>query len=128
MDYIVQSPLKIKISKKKSFILNLNNYRNASYYLLNDAKKAYKKAVLSQLNSLPKFTKIRLTYVFYPQTRRRYDVANVCSITDKFFSDALVETGHLEDDNYHFIPDVLYCIGEIDKENPRVQILIEEIS
>ena len=127
MEYVVQSPLSVQLSKKKKFILNLNNYRNASFFLLNDAKKAYKKAVLSQLEKLPKFSKVRLTYVFYPSSRRRYDIANVCSIVDKFFSDALVETGHLEDDNYNYIPDVLYCIGELDKTNPRVLILIEEI-
>lgn len=127
MEYVVQSPLSVQLSKKKKFILNLNNYRNASFFLLNDAKKAYKKTVLPQLEKLPKFSKVRLTYVFYPSSRRRYDIANVCSIVDKFFSDALVETGHLEDDNYNYIPDVLYCIGELDKTNPRVQILIEEI-
>lgn len=127
MIYKVQSPLSIEITKKKRFTLNLNNYRNASYFLLNTAKKNYKQAVLPQLKQLPHFNKIKLTYVFYPNSRRRYDISNVCSIVDKFFSDALVESGHLDDDNYNYLPDVLYCFGSIDKDNPRVEILIEEL-
>lgn len=127
MIYKVQSPLSVEITKKKRFTLNLNNYRNASYFLLNIAKKNYKQAVLPQLKQLPHFNKIKLTYVFYPNSRRRYDISNVCSIVDKFFSDALVESGHLDDDNYNYLPDVLYCFGSIDKDNPRVEILIEEL-
>lgn len=127
MKYTVQSPLSIQISASKKFSLNLNHYRNAPYFTLNTAKVNYKQIVLPQLNKLPKFTKISLTYVFYPRDRRRYDVSNVCSIIDKFFSDALVESGHLEDDDYSHISNVLYCFGSIDKENPRVEIIIEEI-
>lgn len=127
MKYVINSPLSVAISKKKKFILNLNNYRNASYFILNTAKQKYKKLIIPQLRDLPTFNKVRLTYCFFPATKRRYDVSNVCSVVDKFFSDALVETGHLSDDNYHYIPDVLYCIGSLDKNNPRVQILIEEI-
>lgn len=127
MIYKVQSPLSVEVTKKKRFTLNLNNYRNASYFLLNTAKKNYKQAVLPQLKQLPHFNKIKLTYVFYPNSRRRYDISNVCSIVDKFFSDVLVESGHLDDDNYNYLPDVLYCFGSIDKDNPRVEILIEEL-
>lgn len=128
MIYKVQSPLSVEITKKKRFTLNLNNYRNASYFLLNIAKKNYKQTVLPQLKQLPHFNKVKLTYVFYPSSRRRYDISNVCSIVDKFFSDALVESGHLDDDNYNYLSDVLYCFGSIDKDNPRVEILIEELS
>lgn len=128
MIYTVQSPLSVEITKKKRFILNLNNYRNASYFLLNTAKKNYKQTVLPQLKQLPQFKKVKLTYVFYPNSRRRYDISNVCSIVDKFFSDALVESGHLDDDNYNYLSDVHYQFGSIDKDNPRVDILIEDLS
>ena len=128
MVYKVQSPLSVQITKNKKFSLNLNQYRNSPYFTLNTAKVNYKQTVLPQLKELPKFTKVKLTYIFYPKDRRRYDVSNVCSVVDKFFSDALVETGHLEDDDYSHISDVLYCFGSIDKENPRVDVLIEDLS
>lgn len=127
MQYKIQSPLEVFVTKKKKFILNLNNYRNANFFLLNNAKKSYKEAVREQLKELPRFDKIKLTYVYYPNSNRRYDISNICSIVDKFFSDALVETGHLEDDNYYFIPSVLYLMGKVDKDNPRVEILIEDV-
>lgn len=125
--HLIKSPLSVSISKNKKFILNLNNYRNTHYYLLNTAKRAYKETMLSQLNSLPKYSKIHITYIVYPQTNRKFDLSNVCSVVDKFFCDALVETGHIEDDNYNYIPNITYCMGTIDKDNPRVEILIEDI-
>lgn len=127
MNYVVQSPLSVNVTKNKKFILNLNNYRNAHYFMLNQAKKEYKETVLPQLENLPRFSKINITYTVYPQSLRKFDLANVCSIVDKFFCDALVESGHLEDDNYTYIPNVTYLMGTIDKNNPRVEIRIEEI-
>ena len=98
----------------KGFSLNLNQYRNAHFYKLNNAKIEYKAI-------------IKLTYVVYPKTSREFDISNVCSIVDKFFSDALVELGKLPDDNFKYIPEISYKIGEKDKDNPRVEIIIETL-
>lgn len=126
MEYEVQSPLSVEITKKKKFILNLNNYRNAHYMVLNKAKHIYKETVLSQLDQLPRFNRISINYVLFPKSKRLCDVANICSIVDKFFCDALVETGHLEDDNYQFLDEITYSFGSVDPINPRVQIVIKE--
>ena len=78
---------------------------------------------------LPKLDKpIVITYTIYPKTRRLFDVANVGSVIDKFFSDCLVELGKLEDDNYKWIPKIVYQFGEVDKAYPRCEITIQEIS
>jgi hypothetical protein len=37
----IKLPLDVYYSKKKKFILNLNNYRNAHYRVLSTAKKIY---------------------------------------------------------------------------------------
>lgn len=42
-------PLRVKIGANKTFIANLNNYRNAFYFDLNKAKIAYTAAVVDQL-------------------------------------------------------------------------------
>lgn len=76
---------------------------------------------------LPVFTRIEIIYTLYPKTKRKCDVANVLSVVDKYFSDALVEFGRIEDDNYDFIPKVVYEMGEVDKEWPRATITIKEI-
>lgn len=111
----------------KGFSLNLNQYRNAHFYKLNNAKIEYKAIMRGQIELLPELPIIKLTYVFYPKTSRKFDISNVCSIVDKFFSDALVELGKLPDDNFKYIPEISYKIGEKDKDNPRVEIIIETL-
>lgn len=124
---VVISPLRIYQTSKKDFILNLNPYRNAHFRTLNSMKKRYKELMAKQILMLPSFKKVKLVYTLYPKDRRKCDVSNICSIHDKFFSDALVEYGKIEDDNYLYIPEIDYRFGGLDKENPRVEIKIIEI-
>ena len=124
---ILNLPVSIQVTKKKPFYLNLNSYRNAHFFTLNKAKNMFKEIVSEQIKPLTCYSKIRLTYTLYPRTAAKSDVANICSIVDKFFSDALVELGKLEDDNYDFLPEVIYKFGSKDKLNPRVEVFIEEI-
>ena len=126
--YTVLSPLRVRVSKNKYFSLNLNIYRNSVYYLLNTSKIRYKEEVIDQVNNLPKLKRIQLTYTLYPASKRMQDISNILSIHDKYFSDVLVSTGKLEDDNYTHIPIVTYRFGEVDNTNPRVEILIEELN
>lgn len=122
--WIISVPLKVQISKKGYFALNLNVYRNAHYMTLNKAKVVFKELITPFLVQIPKLKCCSLEYVLYPKTNRLCDVSNVCSIVDKFFSDAFVESGHLEDDNYTFIKDIKYRFGAVDPENPRVDVII----
>lgn len=126
---IISVPLFVTIGKrkKKNFYLNLNTYRNAYFHQLNAAKILFKEIVTSRIKHLSVHQNIRLTYIVYPKTKRKFDVANVCSVVDKFFSDALVECGKLPDDNYENLPEVIYKFGHINKENPRVDIHIEPL-
>jgi len=126
MVYIINSPLKLPVGKR-DWAINLNIYRNTHFRKLNTTKQVYKKLLKEQIQKLPPFNKISITYILYPKTKRLCDVANVCSITDKYFSDALVEFKKLPDDNYIYMPEVTYRFGEVDKHNPRVEILIKEI-
>lgn len=125
-EYIVHLPLAVKPSKKW-FYVNLNQYRNYHPFLLNKAKVMYKEVIQRQLQKLPVFSKVRLTYTYYPRDKRESDLGNVCSVHDKFFSDALVEAGKLHDDNHKYIPEINFRRGVIDKQHPRVEVLIEEI-
>lgn len=125
---IIVAPLRVSQSKKKDFILNLNVYRNAHYLTLNKVKARYKEAISDQIKSLPVFDKVRLVYTVYPATRRLCDISNVLCIHDKFFCDALVEFDKLPDDNYNYLANVQYRMGEVDKENPRVEIEIKALS
>lgn len=125
--YKISLPIRVPVSKKSYFALNLNVYRNAHYITLNNAKVAFKEMIFPFLGSIPDMKNCSLEYVLYPKTNRLCDVSNVCSIVDKFFCDALVEAGKIEDDNYTFIKSVTYRFGSVDKDNPRVDVYINSI-
>ena len=114
------------VSKKRKFILNLNNYRNTHFYSLNAAKKVYKSTVMPQLVGRVLQTPICVQYVYYPKTKRKTDLGNVLSIHQKFFEDALTELGCIADDDYSLIPQSIYSFGAVDPLNPRVEITIVE--
>lgn len=63
----------------------------------------------------------------FPGSETKCDVSNVCCIVEKFFNDALVECGKIEDDNYTIVPTSRYNFGEVDKNNPRVEVVIHPI-
>ncbi len=129
-EYSFSLPIVIARPRSRDLPLNLNEYRNAHYQTLNNMKIKFKEEVsaIDEIKVLlPKLNRIELHYTLYPKTRRACDVANVLSIVDKFFSDALVELGKLEDDSYHFLPKVTYEFGCVDKDNPRADVTIKEI-
>ncbi|WP_211232719.1 hypothetical protein [Marinobacterium litorale] len=80
-----------------------------------------------QIQALPVYERIGLILTVYPGTRQLTDVANVCSIHEKFFADALVELGKLPDDNYLYLPESGARFGAVDPENPRVEITIHPL-
>jgi len=128
-------PLEVFTTKRRTpkskFILNLNHYRNAHFLMLNAAKIAFKKAVEDQILAAPKQdknAKFRLIYTLFPKTRRRTDIANPLSIIDKFFCDALSEFGFWADDDSGHLIEVIFRLGEVQKENPRAEceVMVEK--
>jgi hypothetical protein len=116
------SPLKVLATKVRHFILNLNQYRNTHYRVLNNCKINYKEAMRSQIKTAPRFNKVLCVYKVYAPNKRSFDLGNVCSVHEKFFEDAFVELGKLEDDNIDFIYLVIYMGCVIDRDNPRVEV------
>lgn len=72
-------------------------------------------------------TPLRITYTVYKGDNRNCDVGNICSVHQKFFEDALVELGRIDDDSYKFIHQSIFKWGGIDKVNPSVVIEVEEL-
>ena len=124
--WTVSLPLRVPISKNREFSLNLNEYRNAHYQVLNKAKRNFDDLTKSLLEGIPRLERCTLEYVFYPRTRQRCDTNNILSVVDKFFSDSLVHHGILKDDNYNVIVGTEFKFGRIDPENPRVDAIIKE--
>jgi len=124
---LIISPLSVKIGGNKKFILNLNNYRNTHFILLNKAKQAYSKAIYQQIYSIGPYEKIHIEYKLFPKTKRRTDIANVTSIHAKFICDALVKCNVIEDDDYTHVVSSSELFVCVDANNPRVEILITEV-
>ena len=124
---IYNSPLKVLATKLKGWILNLNQYRNTHFRTLNTVKINYKLAIEKQIKEGPKYNKVMCIYTVYPKDKRNFDLGNVCCIHQKFFEDALVELGKLPDDNYNYIPLVVYQFGKVDPLKPRVEVEVVEI-
>lgn len=122
--YTIHLPYSIPVTKKKKFYINLNQYRNTHYFTLNKAKTEFSLLVQDQISKLPKFSQVSLEYKVFPPTARDLDIMNICSVADKFFCDALVEYGILEDDNYHIVNSITNTFGSIDKHNPRIEVKI----
>jgi len=130
-------PLSVTLPRKKGdkhWILNLNSYRNTHYHVLNQAKQRYKELVICALTLfqednpgyvMPKPPFI-FTYTVFPATARKFDLANVLPIVQKFTDDALIELGVIKDDCYKIILAVNYRFGRVDKDNPRVELSINE--
>ena len=125
----IDLPLEVYYSKKKKFILNLNNYRNAHYRVLSISKRLYSENLVPRLKGFDRFTEpVSLTYTYYARSKRRLDISNPCSIIDKFACDALVKAEILEDDSFKQIKEVVYKFGGVEKDNPRCELVISRIN
>lgn len=125
----IDLPLEVHYSKKKKFILNLNNYRNAHYRVLSISKRLYSDNLVPRLKGFDRFTEpVSLTYTYYARSKRRLDISNPCSIIDKFACDALVKAEILEDDSFKQIKEVVYKFGGIEKDNPRCELVISKFT
>jgi hypothetical protein len=119
-------PAYLKLSGK-TYSLNLNVYRNTHFHKLNQAKSLFEREVAGRIARLPRMAKVDLTYRLFFGSNRDVDVSNVCAIVDKFFSDTLVNTDKLVDDNRRVIASVRYLWGGVDTQNPRVEVTLSDI-
>ena len=122
--WVVELPLRVPVSKKQDFILNLNIYRNAHPMVLNKAKIVFADMVRGKIKHIPWMPRCELIFTLFPGDARLVDTSNVCSIQDKFFNDMFVEAGKLDDDNYTIVLSSRYNFGGIDRLNPRVEVTI----
>ena len=131
MTHKIISPLFVTLPRKtvkdKRIALNMNTYRNLHHRISNDAKKAYSEALREQLEDLSIQTPVEITYKVYKASKRRLDKMNVISVVSKFLLDSITEYGCWEDDNDDYVKTEAILPTELDRENPRVEVIIKEI-
>jgi len=120
-------PLRVRITKKKWFVLNLNQYRNTHFFVLNKAKKKYAALIQKQILALPKMEKVIILYKLYPRTNHLSDIDNIIAVQAKFFQDSLSELGRIPDDNYLHVVGYAAEFERVDKNNPRVEVIIKQL-
>jgi Holliday junction resolvase RusA-like endonuclease len=128
--YTFTAPLYLILAKSlkgKKYHLNLNNYRNWRSAVSNNLKKKYKEVVSSQLQGIKLTAPVEIKFTYIKSQNRKVDRANVLSVHEKFFCDALVESGCLPDDNDLYIKKTTYVSNGVEPGNGRVEIEITEI-
>ena len=122
----VIAPFYMRIPKKVS--MNLNWYRNAHYRDLTKAKKMFSRQMIEQLHGIQIETPVEITYQVFKPRNMTMDKMNVVSVTSKFLLDALTEYGVWIDDNDNHVKTEVILPTELDRENPRVEVLFKTIS
>ena len=128
---LIIAPLYIDIERKtmkdKRYYINMNTYRNLHHRVNGQLKKMYKEVIREQLEGVKIETPCEITYKVVKPTKRRLDKMNVISVTSKYLLDAITELGCWEDDNDDFVKTETVLPTEYDKNNGRVEILINTV-
>lgn len=122
--YIISLP---PITKKNSQQILTNHRTGKPFIAPSSAYKRYEEQALYFLTQKPKTPlagRYRVTAVFYMPTRRRVDLTNLLEAAH----DTLVAAKILADDNNTIIASVDGSRVLYDKENPRTEIIIQELN
>jgi len=117
-----------KTKPSKKFLVGLNWYRNVNPYLNNEVKNHYTDLIYSQLKKLPTKPefKYRLNiklYYYNPSC----DGSNIFAMMEKFTLDALQKLNWVKQDNVKYHLGTTTKVVKQDKNNPRVEIELEEV-
>ena len=116
-----------KTKKDNKVLVGMNWYRNAHFRNSNQVKQHYHKLIYSKVTQSQKLKdKYMVSYSLYP-SNSKCDLMNVVSVIDKFLNDALQDCGVIVNDNIKFYKHMIATVKEVDKLNPRIEIIIEEM-
>jgi hypothetical protein len=126
--WLITLPLRVAVSSKTDFILNLNRYRNANHFELHKAKEEFETVVGRLLSGIPHQDKVTLEYVYIHGKGIVPDTNNVLAVVDKFFQDTLVKVGVLDDDGPEIVIATLFRPGIQDPARlGRVEVTIRAV-
>ena len=118
-----------KTKADKTFLVNMNWYRNAHHFIKNTVKQYYNTFIMDQLrtiNAAPIKGPYELAFKYYYKSVVS-DLDNVAGLANKHFNDAAQAYGLVENDNVKFCKKSCYFVGGQDKDNPRIEIYVRAI-
>lgn len=112
-------------SKKNSQEIVFNKRTGHRMVIQNKRYTEFEKECKKHLPKLsePINYSINLQCNFYVCDARKRDIANYLEA----IQDVLVKYGILEDDNYNIVSSLNNCSMEIDRDNPRIEIIIDKV-
>lgn len=107
--------------------MNLNEYRNAHFQVLNQQKKMWERLTIAEsiAQKIQPVKRCQLTIHYFFKDRRKHDPDNYAASL-KFILDGLVKAKILPDDNFDVIDSITIRQGGIDKK-PYLIIQMDEI-
>lgn len=114
-----------KTKPSKTFLVGMNWYNTAHYYIRNEVKQEYSNLIIPLLQK-EKFN-ITGTYevaYIYHYKNTQSDLLNVGALMSKYFLDSAQKAGTVEEDNVMYCKKETFYVGKQEKENPRVDIFI----
>ena len=129
-EYTFTMPLFIQLAKSvkgKKYHINLNNCLGWHHSTYASLKRKYTALCEEQLKKPKIKTPISIEYVLYRGDKRKIDLANVCSMHDKFFADALRSWGCIPEDSVVELPSITFTFGGYEKGKGRIEIIVREI-
>lgn len=116
----------VPVSKKNSQQIYINKASGKRFITPSAKYRDYERAALKLLPRLkePIKTPCNVQTVFYMPTKRRCDLVNM----QEAILDVLVKAKILDDDNYYIVRSMDGSRVDVDKEHPRTEIQITEIT
>lgn len=115
-----------KTKKDKTFLVSLNWYRNAQYFIQNTVKHHFTELITPMVATLdPIETKYQVLYTYHYKNASS-DLPNVTPMCSKWLNDTLQLLNKVPNDNVKFLVREIHEVGSQDKDNPRCEITISE--
>lgn len=127
----ISMPLAIRAGRtlrSETARINLNNYHLWPPKKRNRIKQNYAELLYYNLRERGPIKKIdcpvHIVLVLHYGTKAKLDHSNILSLHEKFACDGIVKSKVLVDDNSRIIKSSTLIPGEVDRENPRVDIYL----
>lgn len=119
--------LPIYFGVRKKTLMSLNWYGNIHYATRNNVKRYFHERIGK---AVPKDAKIASPFktqfnLYYKN--KKSDPDNIVAVVSKFLLDALQEHGVIVEDNVQHYIESSFKVIEQDRDNPRMEVIIEEI-
>lgn len=116
-----------KTKKDKTFLVSLNWYRNAHYFIQNTVKKFYQELIEDQLSTTNiELDKYSVKYEYFYKNGAS-DMSNVTPMCSKWINDTLQEMKIVKNDNVKHLVKETHVVADQDKDNPRCEVTIEKV-